>query len=406
MRVQTLINKLIRLPGLWVKRVDLRTDALVVHIRRRFRKLTCPHCGTSVRGRFSQRERTWRHLSIWGLPVLLRGTIRRLRCHTCDCVVTEAVPWARHESDFTRPFEDAVALLAQRTDKTTVTQLCHIAWRTVGNIAERVVDELLDGSRLFGLKRIGVDEISYRRHHKYLTVIIDHDTGNVVWAAEGKSSETLGQFFKELDTDTRKQIELVTMDLSAAYKKAVEDAVPGAEIAFDKFHLVQLANKALTEVRRTLWRQLSKPQRRSIKDARWALLKKPGNLSDADHLTLDQIRKAHRPVHRAWLLKEAFCEVLRNLSGDDAIAELRAWLAWASRSRLRPFVRLGRTIRNHLDGIITALDSGFSNARLEGMNNKIRLLSHRAYGFHSAQALIAMIHLCCSNVKVKELQLV
>jgi transposase len=164
---------------------------LILTFRHRFRRLTCLDCGASVRARFEQKTRRWRHLSLWGLPTYLEGPIRRLRCPSCQSVRTERVPWARPGSDFTAPFEDVVGLLAQRLKKTAVAELTGVAWVTVGRIAERLVAEKLDERRFEGLRRIGVDEIAYRRHHKYLTVVVNHDTGNVVWAAEGKSSETL-----------------------------------------------------------------------------------------------------------------------------------------------------------------------------------------------------------------------
>lgn len=402
MRVQTLLNKTLRLPGLWVRDIQINADRLRIYVRRRFRNLTCPHCKTRVFARYDQRQRSWQHLALWGLRVEIVGTIRRLFCTTCRAVVTEDVPWARHGSDFTRPFEDAVAFLARDANKTFVHRLFGISWKTVGNIASRLVSEVLDHDRFLNLRRIGVDEISYRRHHKYITVVIDHDTGNVIWAAEGKSSQTLGKFFDLLSTETLRGIELITMDLSAAYQKAVRERLGNVDLAFDKFHLVQLANKALQEVRRFIARQLSKGQRRSLKDARWALLKNPENLSTDDCLTLEDIRKSHRAVYRAWLLKETFADILDLGCPNTARRQLLQWLAWAARSRLHAFIRLGRTVRHHLEGILKAIESGLTNARLEGMNNKIRLLSHRAYGFHSAEALIGMVYLCCTKIPLPD----
>ncbi len=256
MRVQTLLNRLLNLPGLWVRGVRLQGDRLIVEIRRRFRLLTCPDCGTQVRARFEEHTRQWRHLALWGLAVYLEGPIRRLRCPNCHGVRTELVPWARHDSDFTRPFEDVVASLAQRLNQSAVAELTGIAWPTVGNIAKRLVGEKLEPTRLENLRRIGVDEISYRRHHKYITVVVDHDTERVVWAAEGKSSETLKSFFELLGPDRLKDLEIVSMDMSAAYQKAVREALPNADIVFDRFHVAQLAQKALDEVRRDQMREL------------------------------------------------------------------------------------------------------------------------------------------------------
>jgi len=405
-RVTTLLNKLLRLPGLRVKSLVFEDPTLIIRIGRTFRLLTCPICGVRVRGRHSQTTRRWRHLAIWGRSVFLEGTIRRLRCPKCEKVVTEDVPWARHDSHFTRPFEDTVGALAQRLSHTAVAEMIRIAWATVGAIASRLVDEHLDPGRFANLRRIGVDEISYRRHHRYITVVIDHDTGRVVWAGEGKSSEVLGLFFDQLTTEQLRAIELISMDMSAAFIKAATERIPGAKIAFDKFHLVRLAIKALETVRRDTMRLLGSKDRRSLKNTRWALLRSEENRSETDEITLEEIRKTHGPVFRAHGLKEAFCELLRCKDVAHLEEQMKAWLSWASRCRLKPFVTMGRTIRKYFKGVLTAVETGLTNARLEGMNNKIRLISHRAYGFHSSQALIAMIYLCCTKIDLDLLQLV
>lgn len=401
MRVTSLMNKLLNLPGLWVLGVAFETNQLILRIRPRFRLLTCPRCGTQSRGRFEQKQRRWRHLALGGLEVVLVGPIRRLRCPKCKRVVTEAVPWARHGSIFTRPFEDLVAFLAQRLPKSAVLEMAGISWATVGTIVQRVVDEQMDAGRFDGLRRIGVDEISYRRHHKYLTVVVNHDTGKVIWAAPGKSAETLQSFFEQLTPEQLEGIEVVSMDLSAAYQKAVRETLPEAELVFDKFHIAQLAQRALDEVRRTLVRELPREKRPALKSSRWVLLKRPDRLSEQEADRLSAIKQDNDPLYRAYLLKESLLETLDAPGPEAANQEMGAWLSWASRCRLQPFVRLGKTVRKHRDGILRAISSGLTNARLEGLNNKIRLLSHRAFGFHSADSLIATIYLCCTGIKIE-----
>jgi len=405
LRATTLLNKLVRLPGLSIRGLKFEDGALILRFRRSFHLLTCPICETSVSGRFEQKTRRWRHLALGGLPTYLEGLIRRLRCPTCESVRTERVPWARPGSDFTRPFEDVVGFLAQRLDHTAVTELTGVDWQTVGRIARRLVGEKLDGRRLENLRRIGVDEIAYRRHHKYLTIVVNHDTGDVVWVAEGKSSETLGAFFNELGPERLKTLEVVSIDLSAAFQKAIRDAVPGAQVVFDKFHVAQLAQKALDEVRRALVRDLPPDQRPALKKTRWPLLRRPDNTPEEtaakDEVTLSAIQKHNAPLYRGYLLKESLLEVLDAPDRQQAETEVNGWLSWAARSRLQPFVRLARTVRQHLDGILRAVETGLTNARLEGTNNKIRLLSHRAYGFHSADSLIATIYLCCSGIHLE-----
>jgi transposase len=412
MRITTFLNQTIGLAGLWVKGLRMekprgeKAEVLVIEIRRRFHLLTCPECGTQVRGRFEEKRRRWRHVGIWGHPTYLEGPIRRLRCPECRTVRTEEVPWARPGSWFTRVFEDAVGLLAQQLNHTAVAELTGISWATVGSIAERLVEEKLHEDRFEGLRRIGVDEISYRKHHKYLTVVMNHDRDQVIWVGVGKSSQTLAEFFEELGPERARLLEMASIDMSAGYEKAIRQYAPQAEIVFDRFHVARLANDAVTEVRRQEARKLEPSERTTLKGTRWILLKRRERLDAGEAATLAAIKNTNSPVYRASLLKESFLDIFTSKTRPEGEQRLKEWLAWASRSRLQPFVRLGRTVRKHLDGILAFIESGLTNARLEGMNNKIRLLSHRAFGFHSPHPLIATIYLCCSAIELPELQVI
>ncbi len=404
MRITTLLNKLLNLQGLRVTGAQFQDGEMILSVHRTFQLLTCPHCGKRKRGRESKRKRRWRHMGIWGHEVYLEGEIRRLRCKKCNVVVTEAVPWARHGSDFTKPFEDVVVLLAQQTNVTAVARLTGISWVTVGAIAERVVSEHLDPNRFDGLRRIAVDEISFRKRHRYLTVVTDHDQRRVIWVAEGKSADVLKSFFTEIGADVCERIEIATMDMSASYRKAAEESLPNAQIVFDHFHIAKLANEALNEVRRELMRNAAHPDaKKAIKGTMWALLHRQENATDKHMSTIGHLRP-EQPLGRAYLLKETLLDILRGSIKDSNLA-LDGWMAWAARSRLKPFVKLGKTVRKHLGGIQALFKERFTNGLAEGMNNKIRLLSHRAYGFHSAAPLIATIFLCCGGVRLPDLQL-
>jgi transposase len=315
-------------------------------------------------------------------------------------VIVEAVPWAEHESKFTRDFEDLVAWLTREMNCTAVTRLVHIAWATVGHIAARVANRYLDRHRLLALYQIGVDEVSYQKRHKYLTVVGDHVTGRAVWAAEGRSQETFGKFFDELGDEGCARIKVATMDMCAPYIAEVRARLKNAAIAFDPFHVVKLGNEAVHAVRRTEARERKgTPEADVLKGSRWALLKAPENLSDEEQLRLSAVTKLNSRVYRAYLLKEEL-RALYACGSDAAPAHLKAWLAWASRSKLAPFAKLARTLRKYSDGVLAAIRLGVSNGRMEGLNNKIGMLKHRAYGFHSAAALIAMIYLCCTGMVI------
>jgi transposase len=314
-------------------------------------------------------------------------------------VRVEDVPWAAHASSFTYDFEELAAYLAQVTDKTRVTELMGIAWSTVGAIVQRVVDRKLDPELLENLRCIGVDEFGYKKRHNYLTVVVDHDRKRVVWTAKGKDAATLKAFFEDLGPERCAAIECVTMDLSAAFIKAVEESAPEAQIVFDRFHVQRLASDALDEVRREQLRELrGMPEGRELFRSRFALLKNPWNLSDIEHARLSQVQRANAPLYRAYLLKETLAKSLDYRQPARAQGALAEWLSWASRSRLRPFVRAARTVRKHFDGILAYVRERLTNAFLEGMNNRIRMIAHRAYGFHDHASLSSMIFLCCSGI--------
>jgi transposase len=314
-------------------------------------------------------------------------------------VRSEQVPWAAHGSRFTWDFEELVAYLAQVTDQTRVTELMGISWTTVGAIVERVVARRLDPSRLDGLRRIGVDEFSYRKRHRYLTTVVDHDRRRVVWAAAGRSAETLGAFFDVLGEQRCAQLECVTMDMAGGYIKAVEERLPEAQIVFDRFHVQRLASDALDEVRRVQLREIRGTEEgRELFRSRFALLKNPWNLTRRETEKLRDVQRTNAPLYRAYLLKETLAQALDYKQTWRAKHALREWLAWASRSKLAPFVKTARTIREHFDGILAYIQERLTNGIVEGFNNKLRMIARRAYGFHSPPPLIAMLYLCCGGI--------
>jgi transposase len=212
----------------------------------------------------------------------------------------------------------------------------------------------------------------------------------------------LKAFFEDLGPERCAKLECVTIDLSAAFIKAVEEGAPQAQIVFDRFHVQRLASDALDEVRREQLRELrDTPEGRELFLTRYALLKNPWILTFIEGERLSAVQRTNAPVYRAYLLKETLAQALDYRQPARAARALEEWLSWASRSRLKPFVRTARTIRKHFDGILAYVSERLTNAFLEGMNNRIRMIAHRAYGFHSAPALIAMIFLCCSGITLE-----
>jgi transposase len=403
-RVCTAFNRMLRVPGASVIDVSFGGEGVIVIVRLRRRRRVCSRCGqTGLHLEIHDRRvKRWRHLDLGANRCVIECELRRLRCRDCG-VHLEAVPWARPGAAHTRDFEDVVAWLAQQMAKTPIAGLLRIGWDTVGRIVERVVGDHLDQRRLDGLVAIGCDEISYRRGQRYLTSIVDHSSGAIVWCSPGRNAQTLQAFFDELGPERVKSIRAVSIDMSGGYEKAIRTSAPHAEVCFDPFHVVRLGQRAVDQVRRDEWNAHERSHTKTgkwIKGTRWSLLKSPEKQTIGQLALLSEVQAANQPLYRAFLLKEEL-RVLYQLNDPTLAPEhLDAWLAWASRSRLEPFVKLARTIRRHRDGILAAIRLGLSNGRLEGLNSRIRLISHRSFGFHSAAPLIALVYLCCSRIVI------
>jgi len=403
-RVTTAFNKMLAVTGASVATVTFTPEGIVVGLRRRRRKLLCP-CGTKTWAVYDRSVRRWRHLDLGAARCWLEAEIRRIDCRGCRRVRTEEVPWARPGARHSRDLQDVVAWLAQRTDKTTITRLLRISWEAVARIVINVVAEELDDARLDGLLHIGVDEVSYRKGHRYLTVVADHDReGAVVWVKEGKDAKTLESFYDELGEGRCARLEAVSLDMGGAYKLATDNRAGHARQCVDPFHLIKLANEAIDKTRRWAWnlhRDLGLGSSKWVKRTRWALLKDPDHLKDSQLEVLHELRRRGSVLYRCWQLKEGLRDLYRLTDAADARAHLDWWLAWACRCRIPAFVKLSKTVRANRDRVLAAAELGLSNSKLEGLNSKIRLINHRGYGHRSVAALVAMIYLCCAGITVE-----
>ena len=317
---------------------------------------------------------------------------------------TEGVPFACEGLEFTRDFECLVAWLAARTDNSTICRMVQIDWDTVGRIIERVVATELDADRLRGLVTIGVDEVSWKKHHNYLTLVSDHASGKIVWGKAGKDAATLDAFFDEIGDESAGALKAVSMDMGPAFTKSVTANAPQAVICVDPFHVVKLVTDAFDEVRRTQWqamREIDPVAAKLFKGARWCLLKNPENLSEEQAGTLRRFRRRGGILWQAYKLKEALRAIFHgDLDVDQAVTLVSTWCHQAQTSGMKPFVKAAATVRKHLIGITEALDRKVNNGRHEGINSNVRLIIRRARGFHSAEAALGLVMLTCGPISI------
>ena len=394
-----------------VENVDLVDENVEIRLRPRIKhRWRCPHCQKRCPGYDPGRERRWRALDFGRTKVFVVARVPRVRCFEHGVVVA-AVPWARHGARHTLAFEQLAAWCAVEMSSTAAARLLRCTWRTIGQIIARVVAELSDDELLEGVTRIGIDEIAYRRHYRYLLVVVDHDRRRLIHAVDGAHPTSLNAFFDLLGEERTQAITHVSADGAPWIARTVTRRCPQAIMCADTFHVVQWAGDALDLVRRELWNEVRERRRdlasrraygegKILNESRWSLWKKPENLSDAERARLDYIAATHPRLHRAWALKEGLRVAVTSI-GPGAVAALDRWIAWAQRCRIAQFVRLARRIREYRSAIVATIEHGLTNALVESFNTKIRLITRRAFGFHNVNALIALARLTLSGQRPK-----
>ncbi|WP_104133078.1 ISL3 family transposase [Cryobacterium sp. M91] len=404
--------------------LDLEGRILIASVRPMApRRNRCGSCQKrSPRYDLGDGRRRWRGLDVGSIRVHLEADAPRVSCRVHGVTVA-AVPWARHQSGQTMFFDDQVAWLATQTSKTAITVLMRIAWRTVGAIITRVwADTEKQYDQFADLTRIGIDEISYKRGHKYLTRVVDHDSGRLVWAAPGQDKATFATFFDALGPERSAQITHVSANGAAWIASVVAEKAPNAVRCADPFHVVKWATEALDEVCRTAWNDARKAARQNdarrtrgrpavdaparpdsaraagIKNCRYALWKNPENLTEKQQAKLAWIVQTDPRLARVYYLKEGLLVIFK-LPLDEATEALDKWVGWARRCRIPSFVKLQKSIVKHRTAILASIEHGLSNGRVESMNTKIRLMTRIAYGFTSPDALIALAMLSLGGHK-------
>jgi transposase len=434
----TLCQKVLNVKNTVVLGVDFYTDMagvkrLKVKARpNKWHQNRCPFCDRTCPGYDrATTARRWRGLDWGGIIVEVEAFANRIECPEHG-VVTASVPWAYPGSEFTKEFDLTAAWLAKYLPRSAVSNYMRIDWATVGRCISRTLNDIEPerSRRLDGLVNIGIDETSYKKGHKYITVIVNHDTNTVVWAAEGYGKKVLGQFFRCLTMEQLASIRVVTGDGAKWITECVNEFIPESERCVDPFHVVQWAMEALDEVRREVWREAytearqtakehprgkgrpraddanaaavaaAKAKAEDIKNSAYALGKAPENLTEKQRLRVDMIATDNPRLYRAYRIKERLRLLLKIRDPDEAESELKAWLWWASHSRIPAMIELNERIRRHREHVLNSIRLGMSNARTEAINNKIKLIVRKSYGFRNIQNMIDMVYLVCSDLVI------
>jgi transposase len=429
----SLLKELIGVNNVKVKSWELITNSsnikeLFIHVEPYKKEQNkCPICGRRLPGYDKKRTpRKWRSLNVGNIPVYVLANTNRVTCSEHG-VITAAVPWARHNSRFTKDFENQVAWLAFNLSKKTLSEFMGVSWNTVGDIINRVLWDIAPNyeDRFNNLVNIGIDETSYKKGHNYITTVVNNDDSTVIWAAEGHNQNTLSKFFDYLTPAQRATIKTVSGDGARWIKACLDKYIPNAERCIDPFHTISWAQVALDDVRKAasqrarviLEQKEGKPKKRGrgrpkkgdekpideskiIKNSKFALRKNPENLTKNQREKLEMIKLNDNQLYRAYRLKEELRFIFKLDDMDEVKEHLDSWLSWARRCRIQSFVALGRKIKRHYDAIMATRTYKISNAKTEALNNKIKLCIRRAYGFRNINNLLNSVLLVCSNIKI------
>jgi transposase len=399
--IETFIRKELGLKAHTVTQVEQTAEAMLVSIDRLDQRLLrCGVCRQRCRKvhNVSKKEREWRDLSMRGVPLILRYYPRRVVCPRCG-VRVEDFPWAEPWARVTKVLAHAVAKLAREVSWLTTARQYGLNWKSVATIVKRAVRYGLKNRARPAVHMIGIDEVSRRKGQVYLTVVYDLERRVVLWVGEDRTEEAVRKFFtEEMGRRRCSSLKVVCMDMWAPYAKLVREHARNAQILFDRFHIVKHLNEALDEVRRSEMRRLSAKEKVTFKGVRWLLLKNPWNLKPDQKNRLSTLVRWNTPMVRAYYLKESFQLFWNYKQPWRAKEHLRKWMNSAMRSKLEPMKKFVKMLRSHLDGVLAWTKLRLSNGALEGMNNKIKSISHRSFGFRTAKNFIAAIYHSCARL--------
>jgi transposase len=409
-QIESLFTAALGLQAPWVvEKVDLNTAKHRIDFEVGYgeARLACPQCGASDQPIHDRNRRSWRHMDFFQFEAWLHADVPRVGCTVCGKTTQIAVPWAREGSGFTLLFEALALTLCQGLPVRQAAQMLRVRDKQLWRRIDHYVRQARAKQDMSSVRLVGIDETSLKRGQDYITVVHDLDAKRLLFATPGRDHDTIEQFAVELTEHggDRTGVAHACIDMSAAYANGIETSLPNAQISYDRYHVVALANKAMDEVRTAEWKdesqrvhdelgELDASERRSIL---WGLRRNPSGWSGKQLNAMHWLQRANLKTARAWRLKmglrEVFAHARFHNDANDAAVDLKRWISWARRSRLDSFKRLGATLRQHFDGVVRGMLDHRSNAFVEAMNGLLQQAKRAARGFRTATNFIAIAYL-------------
>lgn len=415
-QIETLFTTALGLQPPWhVAKVELNTgkrriDFEVEHTGKR---ATCPACGVEHQVIHDRVRRSWRHLDFFQFEAWLHAEVPRVQCSGCGRTTQLPVPWAREGSGFTLLFEALGLSLCRELPVRQAANHMRVAakrlWRRVRHYVEvaRAKDDMS------GVRHVGIDETSVKRGHQYITVVHDLAAKRLLFACPGRDHQTLATFADDMRAHggDPAMIEHACIDMSAAYAKGISQSLPNAQISYDRFHVIALANTAMDEVRREEMRSsaaavreaVGAQSKKTLRELLWGMRKDSASWTRAQFEAMHWLQRSNLKSARAWRLKQAlrlvYSEARASNSEELAQGALKKWMSWARRSRLEPFKRLATTLKGYLRGVVRGMLDGRSNAYVEAMNGLLQKAKAAARGFRDPENFIAIAYLRMSKLE-------
>ena len=415
-QVEVLFTAALGLSRPWeVQKVDLDTVKRRIDFEVSYAagKPACPACGALEQPIHDRVRRSWRHLDFFQFEAWLHAEIPRVGCTACGKTSQIPVPWAREGSGFTLLFEALALSLTQELPVRQAAQMLRVRDKRLWRRIEHYVDKARARQDVSEVHLIGIDETNVRRGQQYITVVHDLDAKRLLFATPGRDHETVKRFADDLQAHGGKpeNIKHVCMDMSGAYALGVSESLPSAQISYDRFHVVALANEAMDEVRTAEWQQdsaqvqvaLGELDTRERRTLLWAMRRNPQTWSPKQTTAMHWLQRANLKTARAWRLKMGLRQVYgharQHNDAQVAAADLKRWIGWARRSRLDSFKRLGKTLRTHFDAVVRGMLEHRSNAFVEAMNGLLQQAKRAARGFKNVSNFISIAYLRMGKLK-------
>lgn len=384
MSTKSLLYHAFRLGPVELLKTDYKEGATYFHIRTPRERLACANCASRKVAPRGTVVRRFRCLPIGSRPSFIVAHIKRLSCCNCSVLRQEKLSFAAPHKRYTRAFARYVLELSSITTIQDLARQLRVSWDLIRQIQEADLRRQVAKIKLNKLRRLAVDELAVGKGHKYVSIVMDLDSGAVVHVGEGKGANAVSDFFQQLKR-CGADIEAVACDMSGAWPKAVKQAFPKAHIVFDHFHIAKLMNDKLSQLRRQVQNEANALGKAAVKGSRWILLKNPKNLCEekGEVERLEQALKLNRPLATAYYLKEELRQLYRQKDAASAEALLADWCKRAEASNIPVLQTMAKTLRRCQEGILNYYTHPISTGPLEGFNNKAQTMKRQAYGYRN-----------------------